>query len=93
MVTALEAAARRGACAQVWRIAVAALPVLLPAPGVRPRNGLAGSVAPATEAAGGAGRDSGGTRHGGPARATVPRAADPGWSQLAVPVPRSARTR
>ncbi|MEV4179723.1 hypothetical protein [Nonomuraea sp. NPDC049709] len=42
MVNAPEAAARRRAGAQVWRIAAAAVPVLLPAPGVRPRNGLAG---------------------------------------------------
>ncbi|MEU6742284.1 DUF7824 domain-containing protein [Streptosporangium sandarakinum] len=44
MVAALDAAARRGAHAHVWRIAAAALPVLLPAPGGRPRNGLADFV-------------------------------------------------
>ncbi|MFF5207546.1 DUF6493 family protein [Streptosporangium sp. NPDC000396] len=44
MVAALDAAARQGAHAQVWRIAAAALPALLPAPGERPRNGLAGFV-------------------------------------------------
>ncbi|MFI7130889.1 DUF6493 family protein [Nonomuraea sp. NPDC050153] len=45
MIAALEAAARRGAHAYVWRIASTALPTLLPAPGERPRNGLAGFVA------------------------------------------------
>ncbi|GIH99960.1 DUF7824 domain-containing protein [Planobispora takensis] len=45
MIAALDAAARRGAHAHLWRIAAAALPVLLPAPGERPRNGLAGFVA------------------------------------------------
>ncbi|MEU9834492.1 DUF6493 family protein [Streptosporangium sp. NPDC048047] len=44
MVAALDAAARRGAHAHVWRITAAALPVLLPAPGGRPRNGLADFV-------------------------------------------------
>ncbi|SDH70767.1 DUF6493 family protein [Nonomuraea jiangxiensis] len=44
VTTALDAAARRGAHEHVWRIAAAALPTLLPPPGVRPRNGLAGFV-------------------------------------------------
>ncbi|MET7329691.1 DUF6493 family protein [Nonomuraea sp. NPDC005650] len=44
MIAALEAAARRGAHAHVWRIAAAALPELLPRPGERPRNGLAAFV-------------------------------------------------
>ncbi|MGP3964695.1 DUF7824 domain-containing protein [Nonomuraea sp. 3N208] len=44
MVTALDAAARRGAHAYVWRITAAALPALLPVPGGRPRNGLAAFV-------------------------------------------------
>ncbi|MFI7226461.1 DUF6493 family protein [Nonomuraea angiospora] len=52
MIAALEAAARRGAHAHVWRIAATALPILLPAPGERPRNGLAGFVALAAAAAG-----------------------------------------
>jgi hypothetical protein len=41
VVASLDAAARRGAHAQVWRIAAAALPVLLPPPGERPCHGLA----------------------------------------------------
>lgn len=45
MVTALDAAARRGAHAQVWKITAAALPFLLPAPGRRPHSGLAKFVA------------------------------------------------
>ncbi|WP_406675100.1 DUF6493 family protein [Nonomuraea sp. N2-4H] len=52
MVAALGEAAERGAHAQVWSIAVAALPVLLPAPGQRPRNGLAGFVVLAARVAG-----------------------------------------
>ncbi|MBE1582046.1 DUF6493 family protein [Nonomuraea angiospora] len=52
MIAALEAAARRGAHAHVWRIAATALPILLPAPGERPRNGLADFVALAAAAAG-----------------------------------------
>ncbi|MEV4357539.1 DUF6493 family protein [Nonomuraea sp. NPDC049625] len=51
MVAALDAAARRGAHAYVWRIAATALPALLPAPGERPRNGLAGFVTLAAAAA------------------------------------------
>ncbi|MEV0147923.1 MULTISPECIES: DUF6493 family protein [unclassified Nonomuraea] len=41
MVAALDAAARWGAHAHVWRMAAAALPVLLPPPGGRSHNGLA----------------------------------------------------
>ena len=52
MVAALGEAAERGAHAQVWSIAAAALPVLLPAPGQRPRNGLAGFVELAAKVAG-----------------------------------------
>ncbi|MGI5284551.1 DUF6493 family protein [Nonomuraea polychroma] len=44
MVAALDSAARRGAHAHVWRVVAAALPALLPAPGGRPRNGLAAFV-------------------------------------------------
>ncbi|RVX46799.1 hypothetical protein EDD27_9703 [Nonomuraea polychroma] len=44
MVAPLDSAARRGAHAHVWRIVAAALPALLPAPGGRPRNGLAAFV-------------------------------------------------
>ncbi|GAB2469045.1 hypothetical protein GCM10027187_41430 [Streptosporangium sandarakinum] len=51
MVAALDAAAGRGAHAHVWRIAAAALPTLLPAPGERPRNGLARFVTLAATAA------------------------------------------
>ncbi|WP_431912866.1 DUF6493 family protein [Nonomuraea jabiensis] len=51
MVAGLEAAARRGAHAHVWRIAATALPTLLPAPGERPRNGLAAFVGLAAAAA------------------------------------------
>ncbi|WP_344881187.1 DUF6493 family protein [Nonomuraea antimicrobica] len=51
MVAALESAARQGAHAQVWEIAAAALPVLLPPEGERPRNGLGGFVALAASAA------------------------------------------
>ncbi|MDR8411178.1 DUF6493 family protein [Nonomuraea sp. 3-1Str] len=51
MVAALDAAARRGAHASVWRIAAAALPVLLPASGGRPHNGLAEFVRLAVVAA------------------------------------------
>lgn len=51
MIAGLEAAARRGAHAHVWRIAATALPTLLPAPGERPRNGLAAFVALAAAAA------------------------------------------
>ncbi|GGS50058.1 hypothetical protein GCM10010156_05970 [Planobispora rosea] len=51
MIAALDAAARRGAHEHVWRIAAAALPVLLPAPGGRPLNGLAGFVMLAATAA------------------------------------------
>jgi hypothetical protein len=52
MIAALEAAARRGAHAYVWRIVAAALPALLPAPGERPRNGLAAFVGLAAAVAG-----------------------------------------
>ncbi|MEV0198744.1 DUF6493 family protein [Nonomuraea sp. NPDC050691] len=52
MVAALDAAASRGAHAHVWRIAAAALPVLLPGPGGRPRNGLAEFVRLAVATAG-----------------------------------------
>jgi len=51
VVAALDAAARHGAAGHVWRIAAAALPGLLPAPGERPRNGLARFVAAAHAAA------------------------------------------
>ncbi|MFB9631926.1 DUF7824 domain-containing protein [Nonomuraea helvata] len=51
LVAALDAAARRGAHAHVWRIAAAALPELLPPPGGRPRHGLAGFVTLAITAA------------------------------------------
>jgi len=51
VVATLDAAARHGAAGHVWRIAAAALPELLPAPGERPRNGLAGFVAVARAAA------------------------------------------
>ncbi|TDD31075.1 hypothetical protein E1286_45380, partial [Nonomuraea terrae] len=44
LTAALDAAASRGAYAQVWLIAAAALPALLPAPGQRPRHGLTGFV-------------------------------------------------
>ncbi|MCK2218669.1 DUF6493 family protein [Actinomadura sp. ATCC 31491] len=51
VVAVLDAAARGGAYEQVWRIAAAALPVLLPRPGERPHNGLARFVALAASAA------------------------------------------
>ncbi|RGA04514.1 hypothetical protein DI270_013600 [Microbispora triticiradicis] len=51
MVAALDEAARRGGHDQVWRIAAAALPALLPAPGERPRGGLTGFVTLARMAA------------------------------------------
>ncbi|SEF90638.1 hypothetical protein SAMN05444920_101983 [Nonomuraea solani] len=44
VITTLDSVAQRGAPAHVWRIAAAALPDLLPAPGERPRNGLTGFV-------------------------------------------------
>ncbi|MEU8102947.1 DUF6493 family protein [Nonomuraea muscovyensis] len=44
LIAALDAAAARGGHAHVWEVAAAALPVLLPAPGERPRNGLTGFV-------------------------------------------------
>ncbi|WP_067184371.1 hypothetical protein [Microtetraspora niveoalba] len=68
MIAALDAAARRGAPAQVWRIAASALPTLLPAPGERPRNGLARFVTLAVTVAEwcGARRDPRGARHGRP---------------------------
>ncbi len=51
MIAALDDAARRGGHAQVWRIAAAALPALLPAPGRRPRSGMTGFVTLARTAA------------------------------------------
>ncbi|WP_405085889.1 DUF6493 family protein [Microbispora sp. NBC_01389] len=51
MVAALDEVARRGGHDQVWRIAAAALPALLPAPGERPRGGLTGFVTLARMAA------------------------------------------
>ncbi|MEU4577650.1 DUF6493 family protein [Nonomuraea sp. NPDC023979] len=52
LTAALDAAASQGAHAHVWRIAAAALPLLLPRPGERPRHGLAAFVALAGAAAG-----------------------------------------
>ncbi|MFB9469400.1 DUF6493 family protein [Nonomuraea salmonea] len=45
MIAALDTAAQGGAHAQVWEIMAAALPVVLPEPGARPRNGSAAFVA------------------------------------------------
>ncbi|WP_188197801.1 DUF7824 domain-containing protein [Nonomuraea sp. SYSU D8015] len=51
MVAALDAVARQGAYAHVWRIIAAALPALLPPPGRRPLNGLGAFVALASTTA------------------------------------------
>ncbi|MFF0574423.1 DUF7824 domain-containing protein [Streptosporangium saharense] len=52
LTATLDTAARLGAHESVWRIAAAALPTLLPAPGERSRTGLAGFVTLAATVAG-----------------------------------------
>ncbi|MBB5132471.1 hypothetical protein HNP84_002187 [Thermocatellispora tengchongensis] len=48
LVTGLDTLAREGGHAQAWQATAAALPLLLPATGKRPRHGLAGLLALAT---------------------------------------------